>query len=137
MIDRCFASFALMDGGTRWFDIYDLLESSGVSYLLIEDTGKVWPLQDAKCAILMTSRDIYPAIYDIHTSVLLNVSPFTLNMLTRYLRDSESDGFASIRNVISTNRAQLGLALADAPVRVCEPRVNVSVGLAGHLGTRA
>jgi aspartate/methionine/tyrosine aminotransferase len=127
IIDRCFASFALMDGSARWFDIYDLLESSGVSYIVIEDTGKVWPLQDAKCAILMASRDIYPAIYDIHTSVLLNVSPFTLNMLTRYLRDSENDGFASVRNVISTNRTELGLALAETPVQLTQPRVNVSV----------
>jgi aspartate/methionine/tyrosine aminotransferase len=127
IIDRCFASFALMDGSAAWFDIYDLLESSGVSYIVIEDTGKVWPLQDAKCAIMMASRDIYPAIYDIHTSVLLNVSPFTLNMLTRYLRDSENDGFASVRNVINTNRTELGLALAETPVLISQPRVNVSV----------
>jgi aspartate/methionine/tyrosine aminotransferase len=127
MIDRCFASFALMDRSVPWFDIYELLESSGVSYIVIEDTGKVWPLQDAKCAILMASRDIYPAIYDIHTSVLLNVSPFVLNMLTRYLRDSQRDGFASVRNVISTNRTELGLALSETPVVLCQPRVNVSV----------
>ncbi len=127
IIDRCFASFALMDGSAQWFDVYELLESSGVSYIVIEDTGKVWPLQDAKAAILMSSRDMYPAIYDIHTSVLLNVSPFVLNMLTRYLRDSERDGFASVRNVITTNRSELALALADTPVRDCKPRVNVSV----------
>ena len=90
IIDRCFATFAMVDGGVPWFDVYELLESSGVSYLVIEDTGKTWPVQDAKCAILMTSEDIYPAIYDIHTSVLLNVSPFTLNMLTRYLRGLEA-----------------------------------------------
>jgi aspartate/methionine/tyrosine aminotransferase len=127
MIDRCFASFALMDGRADWFDLYDLLEKSGVSYIVIEDTGKTWPLQDAKCAILMASRDIYPAVYDIHTSVLLNVSPFTLNMLTRYVRDSENDGFASVRNVISTNRSELELALADSPIEMCQGRVNVSV----------
>ena len=127
MIDRCFAWFALMDDRARWFDIYDLLEASGVTYIVIEDTGKAWPLQDAKCAILMTSRDIYPAIYDIQTSVLLNVSPFMLNMLTRYLRDSERDGFASVRKVLSTNRRELALAVADSRVRECEPRINASV----------
>lgn len=127
IIDRCFASFALMDGSASWFDIYELLESSGVSYICIEDTGKIWPLQDAKCAILMASRDIYPALYDIHTSVLLNVSPFTLNMLTRYLRDSDNDGFASVRSVISTNRTELSLALAETQVKLTQPRVNVSV----------
>jgi aspartate/methionine/tyrosine aminotransferase len=127
IIDRCFASFALMDPAFRVFDVYDLLESSGVSYMVIEDTGKTWPLQDAKCAILMSSRDLYPAVYDIHTSVLLNVSPFTLNTLTRFIRDSQQDGFASVREVISTNRAELTAVLRNTPVRISKPRVNVSV----------
>jgi aspartate/methionine/tyrosine aminotransferase len=130
IIDRCFATFALAQGAVPWFDLYELLERSGVSYLVIEDTGKTWPLQDAKCAILMSSADLYQAIYDIHSSVLLNVSPFTLNVLTRYLRDSQRDGFASIRDVIDTNRAELARALDDiagTPVRMCEQRVNVSV----------
>jgi aspartate/methionine/tyrosine aminotransferase len=127
IIDRCFATFALAQGAVEWFDLYELLESSGVSYMIIEDTGKTWPLQDAKCAILMTSEDLRQAVYDIHSSVLLNVSPFTLNVLTRYLRDSERDGLASIRDVIETNGAELACALEGTPVRLCQPRVNVSV----------
>jgi aspartate/methionine/tyrosine aminotransferase len=127
IIDRCFAAFALMDGSVEWFDLYELLESSGVSYLIIEDTGKTWPLQDAKCAILMASQDLYQAIYDIHTSVLLNVSPFTLNMVTRYLRDSERDRFRSVRDVIDINRTELGRALQGTPVQIRTPRVRVSV----------
>jgi alanine-alpha-ketoisovalerate/valine-pyruvate aminotransferase len=75
----------------------------------------------------MSSADLYQAIYDIHSSVLLNVSPFTLNVLTRYLRDSQRDGFASIRDVIDTNRAELTRVLEGTPVRLCRPRVNVSV----------
>jgi aspartate/methionine/tyrosine aminotransferase len=127
IIDRCFATFALMDESLEWFDVYELLESSGVSYLVIEDTGKTWPVQDAKCAILTASKDLYQAIYDIHTSVLLNVSPFTLNMLTRYLRDSRRDGLRSIRTVIEGNRVQLARGLAGTLIRMHEPRVNVSV----------
>jgi aspartate/methionine/tyrosine aminotransferase len=127
IIDRCFATFALAEGAVPWFDLYELLERSGVSYLVIEDTGKTWPLQDAKCAILMSSADLFPAIYDIHSSVLLNVSPFTLNVLTRYLRASQLDGFTSIREVIDTNRAELTRVLEGTPVRPCPPRVAVSV----------
>ncbi len=59
---------------------------------------------------MASRRHLYPAIYDIHTSVLLNVSPFTLNMLTRYLRDSESDGLRRpSATCCSTNRTELGL----------------------------
>jgi aspartate/methionine/tyrosine aminotransferase len=127
IIDRCFATFALMQGSTPWFDLYELLEESGVSYIVIEDTGKTWPLQDAKCALLMSSKDIHKDIYDIHTSVLLNVSPFTLSVVTRYLRDSKHDDLASIRTVIGTNRAALATALEGSPVRICKPRIDVSV----------
>jgi aspartate/methionine/tyrosine aminotransferase len=127
IIDRCFASFAMVDGGVSWFDLYELLESSGVSYLIIEDTGKTWPVQDAKCAILMSSADLYPAIYDIHTSVLLNVSPFTLNVLTRYLEDSKRDGLQSVRAVLETNRAVLAEALVPTCIRMHRPRAKVSV----------
>ena len=127
IVDRCFATFAMVDGGVPWFDLYELLESSGVQYLVIEDTGKTWPVQDAKCAILMSSAHLYQAIYDIHTSVLLNVSPFTLNMLTRYLEDAKSDGLQSVRAVLETNRAVLADALATTAIHMHRPRVKVSV----------
>jgi hypothetical protein len=60
---------------------------------VIEDTGKTWPIQDAKAALIKCSRDIYPDIYNIHTSYLLNVSPFILNLVTRYVLDSEKRQF--------------------------------------------
>jgi aspartate/methionine/tyrosine aminotransferase len=127
VIDRCFASFALMDRSIPWFDVYEVLEASRVSYIVIEDTGKTWPVQDAKCALLTTSADVFPAVYDIHTSVLLNVSPFTLNVLTRYLRDSAADDFASVRDLLDGNRATLVQALAGTAARLCPPMCKVSV----------
>lgn len=139
IIDRCFTTFAMVDEAVDWFDLYELLESSGVSYLVIEDTGKTWPVQDAKCAILMSSGDLYPAIYDIHTSVLLNVSPFILNMLTRYLEDSKRDGLRSVRAVLETNRAVLADALARTRIQLHRPRARVSVAWLdlGELGIDA
>lgn len=139
IIDRCFATFAMVDEGVDWFDLYELLESSGVSYLIIEDTGKTWPAQDANCAILMSSGDLYQAIHDIHTSVLLNVSPFILNVLTRYLEDSKRDGLRSVRAVLETNRAVLADALAGTRIQLHRPRARVSVAWLdlGELGIDA
>jgi len=57
IMDTCFSAFVLASGKKR-FDIYEILENSGVSYVVMEDTGKTWPLQDAKCATLHTSKDI-------------------------------------------------------------------------------
>jgi len=127
MIDFCFAAFALMDEKFGRFDMYELLESSGVSYIAIEDTGKTWPIQDAKCALLTVSADLHPQIYNIHTSILLNVSPFILNLLSAYIDDSVADGFASVRNVLSENREFARKTLQGTVLEYVNPVVKVSV----------
>jgi len=128
ILDLCFASFALMDPNIGRFDLYELLEDSGVSYIAIEDTGKTWPLQDAKCALLTVSDDLYEEIYNIHTSVLLNVSPFVLNIVTQYLRDSMQDQWASVKNLLNTNREVAKQVLAGSLLEYLEPFAKVSVG---------
>jgi len=127
LIDLCFASFALCDPRHDRFDIYELLEESGVSYAAIEDTGKTWPVQDAKCAMITASEDIHDDIYNIHTAVLLNVSPFVLNFLAHYIEDSIRDDFASVREVISENRQTARLMLAGTVLDHIEPVVETSV----------
>ncbi|MEU5428885.1 pyridoxal phosphate-dependent aminotransferase [Streptomyces olivoreticuli] len=127
IVDLCFAAFALADPRFGRFDLYELLDASGVRYIALEDTGKTWPLQDAKCALLTCSRDLYEDVYNIHTSVLLDVSPFILNFLSRYVEDSIEDGMASVRDVITRNREAAQKALAGSLLEHIEPAVNVSV----------
>jgi len=127
MIDLCFAAFGLMDSEFGRYDVYELLEASGVTYIMIEDTGKTWPIQDAKCAMLTCSLDLYPEVYNIHTSVLLNVSPFILNMLSAYFDDSMADGFQSVRSVLDQNRQMARQALAGSMLKYVEPKIKVSV----------
>lgn len=127
ILDLCFASFALCDPRYDRFDIYELLEGSGVTYAAIEDTGKTWPVQDAKCAMITASDNIREDIYNIHTAVLLNVSPFVLNFLTHYVEDSIQDDFASVRDVIATNRRTARVMLAGTIIEYVEPVVETSV----------
>lgn len=127
ILDFCFAAFALADPAVERFDVYSLLEASGITYIAIEDTGKTWPLQDAKCAILIASDDIWSEIYDIHTSVLLNVSPFVLQLLHAYIEDSIDDDLASVRNVSTANREAATSALAGSILEHQAPTVDVSV----------
>jgi len=127
LLDLCFASFALCDPRHDRFDIYDLLEDSGVTYIAIEDTGKTWPVQDAKAAMITASEDIREDIYNIHTAVLLNVSPFVLNLLTHYVEDSIKDGFSSVRDVIAENRRTARETLAGTILEYVAPVVDTSV----------
>lgn len=128
MLDLCFAAFALMDEGIGRFDVYEVLESSGVKYIAIEDTGKTWPVQDAKCSLLTVSDDIYHNIYNIHTSVLLNVSPFVLNMLTQYLEDARRENLFSVKSVLEANRAFARQKLQGSMLEFQEPYAKISVG---------
>jgi len=126
IFDLCFASFILASGQKR-VDVYDILEDSGVRYIAMEDTGKTWPLQDAKCATIMASRDLNHEIYQIVTSVLLNVSPFILKLVTRYIQDSAADDFASVREILEINRQSAREQLDGKLLRYCEPLVKTSV----------
>lgn len=127
LVDFCFASFNLHHPDAERFDVYEMLEESGISFLSIEDTGKTWPVQDAKCAMLIPSDDIYEQVYNIHTSVLLNVSPFVLNMLRHYIEDSITDGMASVHELLAQNRDTVQKALAGSVLEYQEPFSNVSV----------
>ncbi|TVP58304.1 MAG: aminotransferase class I/II-fold pyridoxal phosphate-dependent enzyme [Halomonadaceae bacterium] len=126
ILDLCFASFILADGGKRC-DVYQILEQSGVRFIAMEDTGKTWPLQDAKCATIMASRDLNEEIYNLVTSVLLNVSPFILKLVTRYVIDSAEDDFASLKEVLNANRDCARQHLDGGLLRYCEPMVKSSV----------
>jgi len=127
IIDFCFATFLLPGKNLEVFDVYELLESSGVSYITMEDTGKTWPVQDTKVALIKTSQDIFPEIYNIHTAYLLNVSPFILNLLTEYMLDSEKDDFASVYNLLERNREIVKKELEGSLLEFQEPKAKVSV----------
>lgn len=126
ILDFCFAAFLLASGKSRP-DAYAILEGSGVSYIVMEDTGKTWPLQDAKCATITASRDLDPDIYPIVTSVLLNVSPFILKLVAEYVRDSKQDGFASVRDLLDRNRDLARRRLDCSKLRYVTPPVETSV----------
>ncbi len=127
IFDFCFAAFMLNNKNLQLFDIYEMLETSGVSYIAMEDTGKTWPLQDAKVAMLKSSADLYADIYNLYTAYLLNVSPFILNIVTQYILDSEKDKFASVHGLLSRNRAIAEGILKDSILEPMTPLVNVSV----------
>ncbi|HYC34097.1 MAG TPA: pyridoxal phosphate-dependent aminotransferase [Candidatus Paceibacterota bacterium] len=127
LMDFCFASFMLPDKDLDVFDLYELLETSGVSYIAYEDTGKTWPLQDTKVAILKTSKDLYEDVFNIHTSYLLNVSPFILNVVTQYILDSEKDNFASVFGLLERNRKIATKILQGSILQPIVPITKVSV----------
>ncbi len=127
IFDFCFSLYMTGDPRIKTVDVYKSLRTSGIRFVTIEDTGKIWPTQDVKASILSCSDDLYTDIYNIHSSYLLNVSPFALAVLTAYITDSKQDAFASIASLLKTNREMAVQALAGSILEPQAPQVNVSV----------
>ena len=127
IFDFCFSAFMHGEKGPDLFDRYEMLDRAGVSYIAIEDTGKTWPLQDTKISMIKMSDNLYREIYDIHSSYLLNVSPFVLNLVTQYILDSEKDKFFSVISLITRNREIAIKKLSGSILTPLNQEVGVSV----------
>jgi aspartate/methionine/tyrosine aminotransferase len=103
--------------GAACFDHYKILEQSGADYIVIEDTGKLWPTLDMKVAFLVASEPIARELRALVDDVLLNVSPFHLELVRRYAEYSRRDGgnYDLIRKVIADNRLNLRGRIAEFP----------------------
>ncbi|MGF9915064.1 pyridoxal phosphate-dependent aminotransferase [Paenibacillus ehimensis] len=110
------------------WDQYELLERSNISYLMVEDTGKTWPTQDLKCSILAMSEDLAEAMLELHNDILLNVSPFILQLLIEYLKDTARHGLRSVLwETIDRNRQTLREAIRSSGLLLNNPDSTISV----------
>jgi len=98
-------SFRLFDDEAVSYDQYEILRLSGVSFIGIEDTGKIWPLLDQKASILLSSSDILTGLTTIHDDFLLNISPLTLAVVEKACRISSGMSFSDVTSLIRTNRS--------------------------------
>jgi aspartate/methionine/tyrosine aminotransferase len=113
------------------FDHYEVLEASGVDYIVIEDTGKLWPLLDMKVAFLVTNEQMARELRPVVDDILLNVSPFHLALVRRYAEYSREDGrdYDSIRDVIEINRRTLRDKITAVPDLLTLAYPNSRVGV--------
>jgi enduracididine biosynthesis enzyme MppP len=102
------------------YDHYEVLEASGCRWIVIEDTGKLWPTLDLKIGWIVTSAHLGSPIPKIHSDILLGVSPFVLALVSKFSADAAASGLADLHRFIAGNRKTVRRALADAP-GVCFP----------------
>ncbi|WP_330285447.1 enduracididine biosynthesis enzyme MppP [Streptomyces sp. NBC_00576] len=123
------------------YDHYEILDASGVSWVVIEDTGKLWPTLDLKVGMLVRSENLGLPVGKIYSDILLGVSPLILGMVRRFSEDAAAGGLAELHTFIAAQRAVVRSELAGLPtVGVPDPdsRASVERVLLKHMtGTQA
>jgi|GEM_PF-970554 len=100
------------------FDDYQILRDEGVSFIVIEDTGKCWPTLDAKASLLSSSPDIAPLLRTIYEEIYLCCSNFSLAFIAAFInRSNELGGPKYIQSLICARRNLIENALSGTPFR--------------------
>jgi aspartate/methionine/tyrosine aminotransferase len=119
ILDNCFRAYL---PGHLIYDQYKILLEADIDYFLIEDTGKTWPTAEIKAPFFAISRTrgLFQRIYDIYTDFLLHISPVGIKLMHQFIRLSQQDDLASIRDIVSVNRRALTANLAGTFLTPCE-----------------
>lgn len=119
------------------YDHYEILDGSGCRYIVIEDTGKLWPTLDLKLGFLVFSENVGLPVARVHSDLLLNVSGFILAVVERFALDATAGGLTNLQADIAHNRELLRAVLApvsqvsfpDPDNRVSVERIGLETGM--------
>jgi|SRR5947209_5113205 len=67
------------------FNDFAILRDSGVTFMAVEDTGKVWPTHDLKASLLFCSADLEQLVSNLYHEIYLCHSRFALAVLERFI----------------------------------------------------
>jgi histidinol-phosphate/aromatic aminotransferase/cobyric acid decarboxylase-like protein len=125
-IDSCFRVF----DPRAQYDTYEVLDATGVDYVVIEDTGKLWPTGGVRLAFLAFPAHSKLGIPDASADLLFVAPPFACLLVEQFALDMAAGGMAVIHERIAANRAELAAALEGCEVAtLAEPDSKVSMAL--------
>jgi enduracididine biosynthesis enzyme MppP len=121
------------------YDHYAILVREGCRYIIMEDTGKLWPTLDLKIGFLAFARDEPLPLHRIYTDILLGVSPLLMVLVQRFAQDAHDGGFNELHRFVRANRALLrkrlsglpAVSFPDADSRISVERVALPEGFTG------
>jgi enduracididine biosynthesis enzyme MppP len=108
-LDTCFRGF----DPRAQYDHYGVLDDSGVEWVVIEDTGKMFPSLDLKVGFLAYSRLLRVPLRRVYTDILLGVSPAILCLVTALADDAARGGLAALHRLIGDHRALVRAAIPE------------------------
>lgn len=118
------------------YDCYEVLEAAGTDWIVIEDTGKLWPVHELKIGLLAFSERTALPVRRAFSESLLAASPVVLQLVKQLADDWASGGYERSRALIDRNRdavrqaaESVGLTLADPGSQISVARIDL-----GHDG---
>jgi aspartate/methionine/tyrosine aminotransferase len=132
VVDACFRIF---DSAAQ-YDTYAVLDATGVDYVVIEDTGKLWPLGGVRLAFLAFPVHSTLRVPEMSADLLLMAPPFSALVVEAFASDMAAGGMTTIHDRIAANRTLLSEALdgstagrlADGPSKVSMSLVRLADG---------
>ncbi len=114
------------------YDTYEVLEGAGAEWIVIEDTGKLWPTHELKIGLLAYSERNTLPIARAFSESLLAASPVVLQLVKKLADDWADGGYERSRALIDRNREavresieSVGLVLADPTSQISVARVDL------------
>jgi DNA-binding transcriptional MocR family regulator len=100
-----------------------------VEYVVIEDTGKIWPTLELKLGLLAFSEGCTLELGGAASDLLLTVSPFVLLLVERLAAEAADGGLGRLHALIAHNREILASALKGTGAAIEHPESRTSVAL--------
>lgn len=113
------------------YDTYAVLEAAGADWIVIEDTGKLWPMHELKIGMLAWSERTTLPIERAFSESLLAASPVVLQLVTELARDWTNGGYERARNLVERNRGVVRDAIETVGLELADPDSEISVARIG------
>jgi enduracididine biosynthesis enzyme MppP len=109
------------------YDHLAVLAEAGCRYVVIEDTGKLWPMLDLKLGFLVFEPGDPLPLHRVYTEILLGVSPLILLLVRNLAEDASDGGLAELHRFVRANRSLVRSRLAGVTPPSPDPGSRISV----------
>ena len=116
IMDACFRA----QTSKTQYDSYRVAINSGAQCIIIEDTGKLWPVHELKMGLLTWTANVTLGLHRNHSDLMLSASPFILCLVREFALDGANGGFEQLRNHIARNRAYVRTTLKEHTASICD-----------------
>lgn len=109
------------------YDCYRVLDETGADWIIIEDTGKLWPTHELKVGLLAYSAQTTLPIQRAFSESLLAASPVVLQLITALAADWCDGGYERSRELVEANRSVVRQAVEEVGLWLADPHSQISV----------